>query len=233
MPRLLPERPIQDLGCLDLNITRVVETPAHISLDRSPQDPALGVPEHHASAFFLNMEEILGSTDPTMVSLFSFFQPGEVRRQISIVGERRAVDSLELCVPVIAPPIGARQLCQLERLADLSRRRQVRTKAKVLPIPLTIDGDFLIRRKIAYDLGLIDLADVLEVSYGGFPVPDFPNNRQVTVHDVLHSGLDGREVVQTERLASGEIVIESVLDGRSDRDLCPREQLLYGLRQDV
>src|SRR6267142_2406147 len=56
-----------------------------------------------------------------MVTAFGFFEPKEVLVEILLVGPGGAVDALQLGVPGIAAPIGARYTHQLESLAEIAK----------------------------------------------------------------------------------------------------------------
>jgi hypothetical protein len=62
-----------------------------------------------------------------------------------------------------------------------------------------------------------------------------PHERLVVIDDLAHAGLDRREVVVAERapVREVEVVVEAVLDRRSDRELGAGEQLRDGLGHHV
>ena len=179
------------------------------------------------------MEEVHGAADLAVVPLLGLLDAAQVGLEVGLAGPRRSVDALKLRVAVVAAPVSAGQLRQLERLAGGLRRGKVRPAAKVLPAPLSVDADLLVRREPADDLGLVVLADGIEVEDGVLAVPDLAPDRLVAVDDLLHPRLDLCEVVQAERLVAGEVVVEAVLDRGPDRHLRPREQLLHRLGHDV
>src|SRR5208282_2052027 len=102
---------------------------------RAVEGPALRVPEDHALALFLDVEEVHGRAQFAMVALLRFLEPLEVGVEVGLAGPGGAVDALQLSVPLVAAPVGAGELGQLERLADVTRGRQVRSAAEVLPGP--------------------------------------------------------------------------------------------------
>ena len=59
------------------------------------------------------------------------------------------------------------------------------------------------------------------------------HRRVVLGDDLLHLGLDAREVGLGDRLGQLEVVVEAVLDGRADRVLGARPEPQDGLRHDV
>ena len=228
-----PHRAVHQLRRLDLDIAVGLQPAAHVGLDRPVERPALGVPEDHPFGLFLQVEEVHGPADLAMVALLGFLQAMQVRRQVGFGRPGRAVDALQHRIAVIAPPVGAGQLGQLERLAGDLGRGQVRASAEVLPGALAIDRDVLAGRDAADDLGLVDLADQLKVGDGRLAVPDLAHDRLVAVDDLLHARLDLGEVIQAERLLAGEVVIEAVLDSWADGHLRAGEQLLHRLSQDM
>jgi hypothetical protein len=60
-----------------------------------------------------------------------------------------------------------------------------------------------------------------------------PLEREVGLRDLLHDLFDLREVFRSERLRFGEVVVEAVLDRRTDRDANRGKEPLHGLRHDV
>ena len=229
----LPQRAVEHLRRLDLDIVRRFHPSTDIVLQGAVQRPALRVPEDHPAALFLDVEEVHGRPDLAVVALLGLLQPLQIGGEIGVAGPGRAVDALQLGVVLIAPPIGAGQLGQLERLADMPRRGQVRPAAQVLPGALAIERDRLVAGDVADDLRLVRLADRLEVGDGLVAVPHLARDRLVAVDDLAHARLDRRQVVQRERLVSGEVVIEAVLDIGADRHLCVGEQFLHRLGQNV
>ena len=158
----------------------------------------------------------------------------QIGGEVGLAGPGRAVDALQLGVALVAAPVGAGQLGQLERLAHVARGGQVRPAAEVHPVPLAIDRDRLVAGDALDDLGLVGLADALEVGDGlvDGPTPRgaiFSSRATISAHALL----DGREVVQRERLVAGEVVIEAVLDVGADGHLRAGEQLLHRLGQHV
>src|SRR5258708_738461 len=95
----------------------------------------------------------------------------------------------------------------------MTRGRQVRAAAQVLPRPLAINGDRLSAGDVADDLSLVGLADASEVGDSLAPVPHLARDRLVAIDDLAHARFDLGQVVQGERLVAGGGVIETVLDG--------------------
>ena len=230
---LFPEFAVQNLGRLDFDIAGGVQTAAHIGLQHAPQDPALGVPEDHAPALFLHVEKLHRLADLAVVALFGLFQPLHIGVQILLGRPGGAVDALKLFALAVAPPVGAGQLGQFERLADVARRGEVRPPAQVDPVALLVQGDGLGSRQVADQFGLELLAARLEELDRLVALPDLAFELGVAIDDPAHLLFDGGEVVGREGLVAIEVVIEAVFDGRADGDLGSGEQGLDRLGQDV
>jgi hypothetical protein len=110
-----------------------------------PDRPAVRVPEHHARAFFLLMEQVELLADLAMVALLGFFQLEQVSLQILVVQPRSAVDAGQHRVVGIAAPVGAGHLHQLER-AQLAGIGHVRAAAQVGELTLRIQRQRLVGR---------------------------------------------------------------------------------------
>ena len=131
----------------------------------------------------------------------------------------------------VAAPIGARDLHQLEGVADLAGRGHVRAAAEIEPVALLVDVDLLVRRNGIDQLDLEHLALVAEDLLGLVARPDFFGERFVARDDLAHLLLDRVEVLGRERLVAEEVVVEAVLDHRADGDLGAGPQRLHGFRQ--
>ena len=233
MARFFPQLAVDELRRLHLDIAAGLELAPQIALERAPERPALGMPEHHAGRFFLLVEEAHLAADLAMVALLGFLEAVQVVLEVLVGEEDRAVDALELGVLGVAAPVGARHLRQLERLAELARRRQVRAEAHVEPVALLVDRDLLVLRQFVDPLGLEALAVLLEVVLDLRAVPDLAHDRQVAVDDLGHPLLDLGEVLRRERLGAHEVVVEAVLRRRTERDLRAGIEFLDRLRQHV
>jgi hypothetical protein len=115
----------------------------------------------------------------------------------------------------------------------LAGRRHVRAAAEVDPAALAIQADGLAGRNAGDDLGLVFLALVEEVLYRRIAREFAALHRQVLLRKLCHARFDGREVLGREGARIGEVVVEAVLDHRTDRDLRLGEQLLDRMGQQV
>ena len=83
-------------------------------------------------------------------------------------------------------------------------------------------------------LDLLDLERRVAETIGrGRGIEDLAYDRHLPAGEFLHLLLDAFEVVLGEGLVDLDVVVEPVLDGRTDGDLCLRPQLLYRFGQDV
>ncbi len=125
---------------------------------------AVGHPQRQARADIgREGEKLQLAAELAMVALLRFFQPVEIGVQLLLVAPGGAVDALELRVLGIAAPIGAGDLGQLERVADLRRSSEMRAAAEVVPVAMPVDRDVFAGGNALDQFGLVGLADVLEM----------------------------------------------------------------------
>ena len=172
-----------------------------------------------------------------MIALAGLVEQALVLFEVGLLEERGAVDAAQHRPALVAAPVRAGDRGQLEGL-DALRRRPVRAKAQVRKgaVPVERDGlDALIANEVLDQLDLVGLilarkalervarrhVGALELLVGG----DMAGHRL----------LDLRQVVdrRAEVVGKLEVVVEAVLDGRSDRDLRAGPQLDHRRRQDV
>ena len=191
------------------------------------------MPEDHAPAFFLHVEQAHGLADAAVVALLGLLDAQQIGVQVFLGGPGRRIDALKLRIAVVSAPVGPRQLGQFEGLADEFGRGEMRPPAQVDPVAGAIGGDRLRARQVADQLGLEGLALAFEQGDGGLALPDLPDQLFIAVDNLGHLLLDGGEVVGRERFLAVEVVIEAVIDRRADGHLGTGEQLLHGLGEDV
>ncbi len=128
MARSFPQRTFKDLRRPDFVITVVAVHGAHVLLDRLPDHPSFGMPEHQPGRFLLKMKQVELLAEPAVVAPLGFLEHLQVRVLVFLSAPRRAVDALQLFVSLVAAPIRAGHLRQLENF-QLARRRHVWTAA--------------------------------------------------------------------------------------------------------
>src|SRR5690606_20328873 len=129
VPRLLPELLRVEERRLDLE--EVVALPlAHELLERVVELRAARRPERGAGGVREELEEVQLLAEHAMVALARLLEPVEVRLELVLLEERRRVDALEHLPLLVAAPIGAGGVQQLEVL-QVRRVGDVRPAAEV------------------------------------------------------------------------------------------------------
>ncbi len=191
-----------------------------------------GMPEHHARRFFLRVEKVELLAKLAVIALFRLLETEQVRIEVLFLRPGGAVHPLQHFVLRIAAPVGAGNLEQLEDL-ELARRRHVGTAAEVREVALGVQRDRFGAGNRSYDLRLVLLALLAKEVDGPFAVPYLALDLDVAFGDFAHALFNGGEVFRRERAFVGKIVVETVLDDRTDSDLCVRIQLLDRMGQQV
>ncbi len=156
----------------------------------------------------------------------------QVLLEVFLLGPGRAVDPLKHFVAMVASPVGAGHLHELEDL-ELARGRHVRASTEVDEVALAVERDLLACRNAGDDLGLVMLTHGLKKAHGSIAVHDLSGHGLVLAGQFAHLRLDGGEVFRRQRALVGEIVIEAIVDHRTNRDLKVWEQALGGVGQQV
>ena len=168
-----------------------------------------------------------------MVALLRFFKALEVRVKLVLRGESRAVNTGEHLVLFAAAPVCARNRRELESLYGRCAHK-VRACAKVGEITLLEEADWLaLVRVLAAKLNLIRLAKLLKILYSLIGSHCKLLEPYALLYNLLHLRLNLRESVGSKRLLGVEIVVETVVDSRTNRKLCRGIKALYRLRENV
>ena len=203
-------------------------------VDQPLEEPlALGVPEHRSRRLVLEVEEVHLAPELAVVASLGLLEHVQVGLELFLARPRGAVDPLEHLVAGVAAPVRARDAHQLERLAELAGRGEVRTPAQIDPLALAVHRDGLVARDVRDDLRLVLLAPVAEEPDRFVAVPFLARDRLVAVDDLAHAGLHAFQILRCEGLLAREVVVEPVLDGGSDGDLRLRVELLHRLGEDM
>ena len=120
MAGLFPQRHVHDLRTAHFLVTTLAVDAAHILFDRLPDRVSLGMPEHHARRFFLQMEQIKLLGELAVVALLGFLDHAQIILQVIIVGKADAGDALQLRIVGVTAPVNAADADQLERGAELA-----------------------------------------------------------------------------------------------------------------
>ena len=237
VPRLLPELDVvEDRGAhLPVAAARVLVAPERGEL--VPDRHARGPPEGRARGQLREHEEVELSPQLAMVPRSRLLQPLQVRVQVLLREERSAVDPGEHLAVLVAAPVGPGHRQQLEGLHPLGARA-VGAAAEVGERPVAVERHglhALVADQVLDQLdlvGLVLLHEALQCLTGA----DVAALECLVGLDVAaHRLLDPRQV----RLADGdavrelEVVVEAVLDRRTDRDLGARVELDHRGREHV
>ena len=167
----LPQRLVEQLRRVDLAVV-ALQAAAHVGDDLLEDGPAVGVPEHRAGAFLLEMEQVHLAAELAVVALLGLLELMQIGVELLLLGEGGAVDAGQHRVVAVAAPIGAGDLLQLEGVADLAGRGHVRAAAEIEPVALPVDLQVLARRDGVDQLDLEVLALLLEHALGLVARPD-------------------------------------------------------------
>ena len=178
------------------------------------------------------MEQVQLAAQLAVVALLGLLQHGEVVLQVFLVGPGRAVHALQHLVAVVAPPVGAGHLHELEYF-ELAGGRHMRPATQVDPLALAIQTDGLVRGNAGDDLGLVVLAQAFEVGHCLIARQHTAHHRFVLGGQLGHALFDRGQVVGGEGALVRKVVIKAVVDHRADGDLRLREQFLDGVGQQV
>ena len=228
--RNLPQPLVEHLWRVHLLII-VGEPPAHVGDQDLEQRPSLGMPEDRAGTLLLEVEKVHFAGELAVVAPLGFLELLEVGVELLLPGEGGRVDARQHRLLRIAPPVGAGDLHQLERLSHLAGRGHVRPAAEIRPFPLAVELDVVARRNGVDELDLEGLALSFEETLRLVARDDCLPERLVARDDLAHAFLDRREILGRERLGAVEVVVEPVLDHRADRHLGVGPQRLHRIRQ--
>ena len=197
-----------------------------------PDGPALGVPEDQARGVVLKVEEVEGLAKLAMVSALGLFELVQVLLEVFLFGPGRAVDPLEHLIAMVASPVGAGHLHELEDL-ELACRGHMRASAEVDEVALAVERDLLARRNAGDDLGLVMFTHRLEQAHSGITVHDFSGDGLILAGQLAHLRLDGGKILWSQRAFVREVVIKAVVDDGADGDLKVWEQAFGRVGQQV
>ncbi len=179
---------------------------------------------------FLNREEVELLPDDAVVALPRLFEPMEVLLQRFLGEPRRPVDALEHLAPLVAAPVRARGMQQLEML-DLAGAGNVRAAAQVHERAVGVHRNDLVFFQIIDSLELERI--ILEALFGVGARYLLAHERVIGFHHLGHFLFDRLDVLGRKRPPDIEVVVEPVLDRRPEADLGLGEQLPDSRRQRV
>ncbi|GBE30562.1 hypothetical protein BMS3Bbin04_01597 [bacterium BMS3Bbin04] len=152
-----------------------------------------------------------------MVALLRLFQTVQVLLQILFGEKGGAIYALQHRVGLTPPPVRTRHTQQLE-CADLACTAQMRPTAQVSKIILSVEAELLTFQtldQLTFELSLLRSENFFCLVVAYFTT----YHRIIRRDDLPHLGFDGLEVFVGQTMLQVEIVVESILDGRSDSEL--------------
>ena len=167
-----------------------------------------------------------------MVTLLGLFEEDKIFVKHRFLREGDAVDSGELLALFVAAPVGAGDGGQLDGLDDLGVAK-VRSAAEVGEMTVGVVGDGAVG-KFADELALVFVTGFLEVLESVRLGHVLADEVLLLAGQLKHSLLDLGEISVCDLAAAQiHVIVESVLDGRSDAELDTWEYVLKGLRHQV
>ena len=167
-----------------------------------------------------------------VVALFCFFQRGDVCFEVGFLFKRRAVDALEHLVLLAAAPVCARDVEELDVLHH-ARALDVRARAEVDKVALTVEADDRVRGQVADELDLVRLTELIHIRDGFLAGQLKALDFLIFLLDLCHLGLNFCEVFRREGFGRVKIVIEAVFDRGADGELRLRPEALDRLCEHV
>src|SRR6218665_125700 len=215
----LPQALVENLWPLDLLIAVVAVHAPHVLLDLLPQRPALGMPEHGAGRMLVDVEQIELAAELAVIAFFCLFEHRQVLLQRLLAGPGRAVYALQHLVAMVAAPVRAGHLHQLEEL-QLARARDMGATAQVLERAFPVQADLFVTGDAGNDLGLVVFPQALEIGDRRIARQHPAQHRLVFGGKLGHAFLHGRQIIWRERALVRKVVIKPVVDHGADGDLC-------------
>ncbi len=228
--RAFPEAPVEEHRGVHLRVAVFGKTFTHVVLDPAVEHPAALVPEDHPRRLLLEMEEVHEPAEAAVVALFGLGETGEVSLEVFLTRPSRPVDARQHRPAVVASPVGAGELGQAKDL-ETPRVGHMRTAAEIDEITLAVDADDGVLRKLAENLELVGLAPLAHEALGLSPRELLAAHGKRGPGDRTHTLFDFRKILIAQRRRRLDVVVEPVLDGRTDSETRPGVEFLQGLRQ--
>ena len=195
---------------------------------------AVGQEEREARALIHEREQTELFAKLAVVALLGLFDAGQIRVELLLLREAGAVDALEHLAAAVAAPVGAGDARELDGVAlDAAGGVQMRAGAEVDEFALTIEGDDGVLRQVVDELDLVRLIALLHELQRFLARELKTLETQLFLADLAHLGLELLEHLGREWLGAVKIVIETVLDGRTDGQFHLGVQALHGLGENV
>ena len=228
----LPELPVQDDGCGNLLVAFPLMQLSPVVDQGIFQHHSLGKEEREAGALFHDRENAQFLSQLAVVTLLRFLDSVQIFLQLLLIREAGSIDSGEHPVLLAASPVGSRQAGELDGL-HIFGIVQMRACAQIHEFALTVKADYRILRQILDQLHLIVFVSLLHEGDRLITGKRKALQRQALLHDLLHFLFDCGKILAGNGLLKLKIIIEAILNCRSDRQLRIRIQALYRLCQNM
>ncbi len=189
------------------------------------------MPEDQASAgLFLDREEIEFLAEFAVIAFGCFLELLQMRVEFFLRIPSRAVDALQHCVVLVAAPVCARHAGEFQR-ADFAGGMRVAAAAEVREAADRVQRDRFTLGNLLREFDLVRVAvESLDCLLARDPLA---RHLVIRFDDLVHASFEALEVLGRKRLLPVEIVIEPVLDGRSNGRFCIGKQVLNGIGEHV
>src|SRR5690606_5372549 len=207
--------------------------PAHELHQSLAEDGTFGQPQRKALAYPVRKSKQLQFlAQLPVVSLFSLFHQVEVLLQLLVLRKGDAINACKHFVLFVASPIRAGHAKQLDRL-DKAGVRYMRTAAEINKITLPVEGDRSVCKVVnQFDLVFVSLFP--EVVEGLALWHTAPKKRARLLCEFNHLFLYCRKLFVTEGPSiQVDVIIEAVIDRRTNTELDTGIQRLQCLRQEM
>ena len=223
----LPQAAVEHDGGLDFFVASLAVDLTPVVLQQVAQNHSLGVEEGEAGALVLHVEQIQLAAQLAVVALLGFLDAVQMLLQLFLGGEGGGIDTAQHLVVLIATPVSASHVGQLEGL-DVAQVGQVGAHAQVGKVTHLIEGDLFAFGQILNQFHLVGLFLLPEVSDGSFPLHQVAAGTDALLGAVHHFLLDLGQVFGGEGHFHIEVVVEAVGDGGADGHLGVGVELLDG-----
>src|SRR5216683_3035017 len=214
-----PEVEAHDVRGKDEVVAALEQFVAEPVLDNLSNEAALGMPEDETGAgFLLNAEEVELDTELAVVAALGFFKTVQMFVQLFLREESHGVNALELGIALLALPVGAGDVHELERM-DALGRRDVRAAAEVDEFSGGVEGDHRLGGFFFDKLALKNLVGLF-VEVQGFRLGnELAFVGQILRGKLVHLFFDFGQVFLGERLIAQEFVEKAGVDRRTNAKL--------------
>ena len=163
-----------------------------------------------------------------MIALLRFLNIVEIIIQIFLRKEGRPVDTLQLRILLVAEPVRACNIQQLESF-DFARGWDVRPAAEVSKLAGAINGNLFIGLgELLDEMALHEIAFFFKLCQSLIAWQKLPRIRNILLHQFLHFLFDLLDILRAERSGTVEVVEETAFRRRTMAELSLGKKLKHG-----